>query len=405
MKNLIISIKKVLFITIILIIGFYSCKKEENETPTPPITHERGEIIQITDLGTMSPGDIQQILDNAGFNIPFTLTYSVRSVSVSYYSVDAGNNQIIVSGAMMVPLGINNLPLLSLHHGTETKRELVASVSPLNSTEGIIGLIAGSMGYFTIVPDYPGFGISTVMHPYIHAASILPSVIDFMRAGKSYCQQNQIILNDHVFLTGYSEGGFISLVAQKLIEVNYSDEFNLKAVAPMAGPYDLKGTVDSIFNADNYSTPAYAAFFLTAYNEIYGWNRLNDMFSAPYASKMSGLFDGSTTWGDILNQLPLTMADLMHPQFIEDYKSGLETELTEALQDNTWLDWTPQTPIHFFHGDADDIVPYQNAIAAKEAFNANGASNIMITPIPGGTHETAGPAAVIAVLQWFDSLK
>ncbi|MCB2222380.1 MAG: lipase family protein [Bacteroidetes bacterium] len=405
MKNLNISIKQVLFIIIILIIGFYSCKKEENETPPPPITHERGEIVQITDLGTMSPTDIQQILDNAGFDIPFSLSYSVKSISVSYYSVDADNKQIIVSGAMMLPTGTNNLPLMSLHHGTETKRELVASVSPLNSTEGIIGLITGSMGYFTVVPDYPGFGISTIMHPYIHAASILPSVIDFMRAGKSYCLQNQIILNDQVFLTGYSEGGYISLVAQNLIEADYSDEFNLKAVAPMAGPYDLKGTVDSIFNADNYSTPAYAAYFLTAYNKIYGWNRLNDMFSAPYASKMPGLFDGSKTWGDIVNQVPSTMADLMNPQFIEDYKNGLETELIEALEDNTRLNWTPQTPLHFFHGDTDEIVPYQNAIAAKEAFNAHGATNIQITTIPGGTHETAGPAAVIAVLQWFDSLK
>ena len=93
---------------------------------------------------------------------------------------------------------------MSIQHGTETKADLVASVSPNNSVEGLVGLITASMGYFTVIPDYLGFGVSDIMHPYMHTESIIPCILDFMRAGKSYCSANQISLNGKVFLTGYS---------------------------------------------------------------------------------------------------------------------------------------------------------------------------------------------------------
>lgn len=260
------------------------------------------------------------------------------------------------------------------------------------------------MGYFTLTPDYLGFGVSDVFHPYMHIESIVPGVIDFMIAGKSYCSENQITLNGQVFLTGYSEGGLITLATQKKIEENYINEFNLKAVAPLAGPYDLKGTTDSIFQSDFYSTPAYIGYFFTAYDNIYGWDRLDDYFKAPYATKMKDLYDGSKTWGQIVNQLPPTFEELMNPAFVSSYNAGSETDFEAAIQENTLLDWTPQAPIHFFHGDADEIVPIQNVLTAIERLNANGSHSIQLTSIPGGTHETAGPASIFGALEWFESL-
>ena len=168
-----------------VIIGFQFCSKDEN-TPVIPTSYERGEIAQSNSLGIMVPNEIQQILSNASMTIPFTLSYPVETISINYYSIDGSGKQIIVSGALLVPQGKDNLPLVSVQHGTETKRELVASISPTNSTEGIVGLIMASMGYLVVVPDYLGFGTSNVMHPYTHAASLIPSIVDIMRAGKSY---------------------------------------------------------------------------------------------------------------------------------------------------------------------------------------------------------------------------
>ena len=244
------------------------------------------------------------------------------------------------------------------------------------------------------------------MHPYLDAESLIPSVIDLLRASKTYCSENQIILDERVFLAGYSEGGYVSLVTQKVIEEDYTSEFDLTAVAPMAGPYDLKGTVDTAFKSNNYQGDmAYIGFFFTAYNEIYGWNRLNDIFNAPYAAMMPNLYDGSRTWGEILAQLPSSFSELMNPDFINNYLNGKETDVSLVIQENTILNWTPQTPIHFFHGDADITVPYQNVLTAIEQFESNGALNIELTTIPGGNHETSGPVASIEAIQWFESFQ
>ena len=284
------------------------------------------------------------------------------------------------------------------------REKLVASVSPTNSSEGIVGLIMASMGYMVVVPDYLGFGTSNVMHPYLHAGSLIPSVIDLMRAGKTYSSENQITLDGRIFLSGYSEGGYATLATQRAIELEYAQEFNLTAVAPMAGPYDLHGMVLTLFQTGQYNHTAYVAYILTAYNNIYGWNRLNDFFNAPYSSMMQNLFNGSKTFGEIVNQLPSTFSELMDSNFVNSVRNGNEPAFTGSMQENTLLDWIPQTPINFFHGDEDDISPYQNSVTAVQKLIANGGTNIQLTTIPGGNHDTSGPIAIIGAIQWFESM-
>jgi pimeloyl-ACP methyl ester carboxylesterase len=395
---------KYIILLSVVIIGFQACSKEENNNPVSPAIHERGEIVQSNSLGTMEPGDIQQILANVNMTIPFTLNYSVETISINYYTTDGSGNQTIASGALIIPQGGSSLPLVSIQHGTQTKDNLVASVSPLNSTEGIIGLIMASMGYVVVVPDYPGFGVSNVMHPYTHAKSLIPCVIDLMRAGRTYSSQHQITLNGRVFLIGYSEGGYATLVTQRKIEMEYSQEFNLTAVAPMAGPYDLNGMMQTLFQTGQYNHTAYVAYIITAYNNIYGWDRLNDFFNAPYSSTVQNLFDGSKTFWEVESQLPATFAALMDSNFVNNVKNGNDPAFISAMQENTLLDWIPQAPINFFHGDADDISPYQNALTAFEKLTANGGTNIQLTTIPGGNHENSGPLAIVGAIQWFESM-
>jgi pimeloyl-ACP methyl ester carboxylesterase len=400
-------LKKLIYIllTFCAVINFQTCTNEEQDNdPVAPTVHERGDIAQANSLGTMTVNDLQQMLANANITMPFTLNYSVETISLNYYTTDGSGKQTILSGAIMIPQGVSNLPLTSIQHGTQTKDNLVASVSPLNSTEGIIGLIMASMGYLVVVPDYPGFGVSNVIHPYLHAESLVPSIIDLMRAGRNYSSQHQIILDGKVFLTGYSEGGYATLVTQRKIEMDYSQEFNLTAVAPMAGPYDLYGMMQTLFQTGQYNHTAYVAYILTAYNNVYGWNRLNDFFNPPYPSMMQNLFDGSKTFGEIVNQLPSTFLELMDSNFVNNVRNGNEAAFSAVLLENTLLDWIPQAPINFIHGDADEISPYQNTLSAFDRLTANGGTNIQITTIPGGNHENSGPIAIVKAIEWFESM-
>jgi pimeloyl-ACP methyl ester carboxylesterase len=396
-------VRRLVLPLVLLAVVLHGCGSDKH--PLRPPVPGRGEVVQSQLLGTMTVSDLQQTMAARNIQVPFTLTFSIASHALQYYTVDSEGRQTIVSGALIVPQGAADVPLVSIQHGTESKRDLVASVSPLNSTEGTVGLIMASMGYAVVVPDYPGFGVSSGIHPYLHAKFLTPCVVDLIRAARSHSAANGLSLNGQVFLTGYSEGGFVTLAAQKEIEEQHAAEFGLVAVAPLSGPYDLAGMMKALFHAGSYVEPAYIAYILTAYDNGYGWGRLDDFFQAPYAAMMPGLFDGSKTWGQLSVQLPSTFADLMSPTFVSNINAGGEPAVLAAIQENTLLDWTPLTPLHFFHGDADEIVPISNALSAVNAFTTNGASSVQLTTIPGGTHESSGPVAIVGAIQWFESLR
>ena len=389
------------FVVLTFFILTTSCEKSVFETEQTAA----GDILRTIPIHDYSKDEIVQILSSLQVPDSFDVSFSVRAIAIIYQTTDAYGNHIQASGALLIPQDTGSLPVLSLQHGTETKRDRVASVNPTNSVEGVTGLLTASLGYITCIPDYPGFGISLEVHPYMHAGSLANSVIDFLTAAKSYCINNNITLNNQLFLTGYSEGGYSTLAVQKEIEEKYSQQFNITAVAPMAGPYDLKGTSDFLFQQLEYKYPAYIAYLFYAYDTLYQWKRLDEIFQTPYSEKIPALFDGSKTFAEINNQLPTSFHSLLKQNFIENYINGNETALSAALAENSLLNWTPSAPIHFFHGDADDVAPYQNVISAIESFKANGATNIKLTTIPGGTHESSGLPSVFGAVSWFESLR
>jgi len=397
--------KSTLFkITSIILLSFLIGCSDENISGSNE-SYERGEVIKSSDLATYSVNEIQSVVLILQITDDLNLQHSVKAVKIVYQTIDVNGNLIVASGALMFPVSPGTYPMLSLQHGTETHQTSVASESPISSIEGAGGLITGSKGYVTCVPDYPGLGESNIIHPYVHAKSLALSVIDFIIAAKAYCVENNIDLNEQLFLGGYSEGGYATLATQKEIEANYSAQFNLTAVAPMAGPYDLIGTADIILNQTDYSQPAYIAYLLTAYNDVYQWDRLDDIFNDPYAGMMEQLFDGSNSYSSINNALPTNISLLLKSNFISGVANRTDTEVVTAFQENTLLDWIPATPIRFYHGDADDTVPYQNSITARDSLLSNGASHIELITIEGGTHGSASFPSVLGMIDWFESFR
>ena len=395
----------VICLFILLLIIFLSACGDNNPLSEGPGVQERGDIIEANAVMTYSPEAVTGVLEMINIPFPYEQKYPVKYVQIVYLTIDNTGKLSRASGGLFVPEAAESLPLLGLQHGTEVKRDNVASTSPLSSVEAATGLLTGSMGYVTAVPDYTGFGVSTSMHPYIHAASLSTEVIDYLRAVKSYCTDNNVSLNDQLFLAGYSEGGYVTLAAQKEIEQNYSAEFQITASAPMAGPYDVAGTIMDGFRKLTYPEPAYVAYLLTAYDNIYGWNRLDDIFSAPYSSQVTGLFDGSKTWGEVINQLPDTVDDLLRQEFIDAYLNGSEAEIQAAFEDNTLLDWSPASPICFIHGTADNIVPFKNAQTAYDNLSALSSADMKLVPVEGGTHETSGVPAILLMLEYFEGYR
>lgn len=388
---------------LLLVLAFLPACEKDLTPLAPEAPPRQGEILNTFVLEEYTPADIQQILSDNGLQLVLPLNYTVRVVHIEYRTIDFRGEFINASGALAVPQTERSFPLLSIQHGTVTRRDQVASVHPLNLAEGLVGVIMASSGYVTAMPDYPGLGVSTILHPYIHAKSLGTAVVDFLRASRIYCRENGTELNGQVFLTGYSEGGYATMATQKEIETHYAGEFSLTAVAPMAGPYDVVGTFEQIARNEVYNWPANLAFFITAYDHIYGWNRLTEIFRSPYGEMMPDLFDGTKSFGEINSLLPTQLFELFNRSVTEAYFAGGEEEFRRRLTENSLLDWTPRTPIRMFHGSADETVPYQNSLTALDRLKANGAVSIELITIPGGTHSSAALISFLGMMTWFNS--
>lgn len=294
---------------------------------------------------------IRRFLNDAiqNYNIGFTLTpkYDVAVIKLVYETIDKNGDPATASGALVIPQdGDNTLPLLSYHHGTEPKRSQVASVSPLFVFES---LIYASSGFLTCTPDYLGLGESQEVHPYLIADLSASATIDMLRATRAYCCEQGIALNEKLFLSGYSEGGFVTLATHETLETDYSDEFSVTASTPMAGPYDLMETARILLTQPEYPHPSYFGYIITAYSDVYGWDRFDEIFQAPYADLIPELFDGTYSSGYIESQLTSNITELVTSEFINGFLGDGEQALKTALRENSPLNWTPRVPIHFIH--------------------------------------------------------
>ncbi len=227
-----------------------------------------------------------------------------------------------------------------------------------------------------------------------------------LKATKFYLGDQKIAHNNNMFLVGYSEGGYVTMAAQKEIETNPAHQLTLTAAAEGAGGYDLTGMLSQVATATNYSNPSFLAFILQAYNTTYGWNRpLTDYFQQPYATNMPGLFDGTKNIDAINNALHPNPAELFNPAFYANLTNPAgETQLKQALAANSFPNWYPKSPTRLYHGTADEAVFYQTSETTFNRFKAAGATNVQFISIPGGMHRTSVMPMMIDALPWIESL-
>ena len=119
--------------------------------------------------------------------------------------------------------------------------------------------------------DFIGLGDGEGIHNYMHAKTQATSTIDLILIAKEI--SNEIIgveSNDQLFLFGYSQGGHATMATVKEIETFFSDQLQITASAPMAGPYDMSGAQRIMLETGNfYPNPGYLPYIILSYNKIY----------------------------------------------------------------------------------------------------------------------------------------
>jgi len=364
----------------------------------------RGDIHSIEFLDYKTVGEIQieidQDLGDQGISI--TPEYDVSLYKIIYETLDGYGDTTLASGVVGVPQNSNYaFGIVSWQHGTVVKRNSVSSVSGFN----LLSMILSSAGYVYVEPDYLGLGVSEDFHPYCLNIPSANTVVDMIRATRNFCNNSEDIqLNEQLSLIGYSEGGYATLAAQKMMEEDFSDEFEITISLPMAGPYDMSGTMVDVMlnNMEPYGKPYYLPYVLLAYIEYYSLGALEDFFLSEYAEMLPVWFDGYHSDSYIDSQLPNPPIQILLPSLIEEFESNEDHFLRIYLQNNDLINnWAPQSLTYLFHALADELIPFENAQIAYDNFIANGSENINLVPIPEsyGGHQEAAPFALITGYQ------
>ena len=183
-----------------------------------------------------------------------TFEEGANTYKVTYETSDLDGETVIVSGLLALPEDLTKVhPLLCYQHGTAGTKEGVPSRL---ESDGLISIAMAAKGYVSVATDYLGLGDHDAVHPYMHAASEAWTAVDMMRAVREYAAENEIYINDQVFVTGYSQGGHAAMALHGHLEGNLSDEFEVTAAAPMSGPYSVaEGMYDLIVSGDEYFFP------------------------------------------------------------------------------------------------------------------------------------------------------
>ncbi|RYY16379.1 MAG: hypothetical protein EOO36_11250 [Cytophagaceae bacterium] len=378
------------------------CRQHEDPSPTLPSGQEL--FVAADSVTTLSKTQLQSLATLIGFGA-FTpqLKYAVTFRRFLYKTTYQGQ-LIQVSGMLAIPLSTPAPPaLLSAQHGTMFRY----ADAPSNFPATLTGFeLFASTGFVTLIPDYIGLGVSSnLRQSFYDKPTSAGAVIDMIKAAQYYLGQRKVALNPHLFLVGYSEGGYVTMAAQQEIETNPQHGLTLTAAAAGAGGYDLPGMLGGVATAPTYATPAFLALFVQAYNTTYGWNRpLTDFFQVPYAAQIPALLDGTKARPDIDAALSTSPATLFTPAFYASLSSASgEPVLKQKMQDNSFFNWVPKSPTRLYHGTADASVFYQTSATTFARFQAAGATNVAFFPIAGGTHETSVAPMMADALPWLQS--
>jgi len=329
---------------------------------------------------------LDSFLNSTGISLPIPPQYDIDVYQVIYKTPYKHIDSLVnASGIVVFPKNKTCPSALACYaHGSFARRVEVPSYE---GPERPIGLFfAGVGGVVAAMPDELGLGdsdSSIIIHPYINAFHSGYASVNMMRAARELADTLGIALSGEVALTGYSQGGYTTMATNKLIQENYSSEFNIIASAPMSGPYDLKKTmVDVMLSFDTFAVPSYLPYLLIGNYSVYPllqqeYPTYSHIFKSPYDTVLPPLYFSKTNSLGYIDQFCHPIPRMMlQDSAVNAFENDLNHPLRQVLAENDLLGWVPQNPVKIHYCTADRQVNYLNAIRADSTWNANGAPDV-----------------------------
>ncbi len=307
----------------------------------------------------------------------FKLNYKTRSIVSNADLINASAALIVPNQFISTTPSSQKRPLLIYQEGTETVRtNRTSNIAYFEASFKNTSCKLLDNNMILLIPDYLGFGDDTTqMHPYMHGDTLASASIDALRAAHSFLikKETNINIDTNIFITGFSEGGYATMVTHREIQNNHQNEFSVRASFPIAGPYDVSGTMFNLSIADtHYSGIFYIPYVILAYKNIYPAisDTLPDVF-----------IDGLSTISDQYKHMNQTMffitgfintqidpdfspSKLFKPEYFNKIKDDKNHIIRQKLAENDAYKWNPTTPLTIYSCTNDEMVPHNNATTA-----------------------------------------
>ncbi|HYS68372.1 MAG TPA: alpha/beta hydrolase [Paraburkholderia sp.] len=231
----------------------------------------------------------------------------VEVVYFRYRTIGGAGEPTTAGGALMMPDGPSAAcsgprPLMLYAHGTTVYRNYnladITQTDPGNrggAGEGLaVAATYAAQGYIVVATNYAGYaGSDLPYHPYLNADQQSADVIDSLRAARLAMSdakpENGVRENGKLFITGYSQGGFVALATHRALQ---AAGVKVTASAPGSGPYALAAMADALIEGDvNLGSTVFTTLTVTGYQRAYEniYRKPGDFFEAAYAPGIENL--------------------------------------------------------------------------------------------------------------------
>ncbi len=400
------------FIVIFGTLLFNSCSKDNSEY----LNHQESPndyLISATQVISYSQQQIKLILNSAKNLLGGDIDIANKNIDgvnvyyVEYNSEYTNNESITLSGLVCTPASKNTETIMvSFQNGTIALHSSAPSRQLTNPDYVLMHALAG-LGFVVTIADNIGFGASeNYQHPYHHKELFQRSITNLIKATLEMDRSGNypFTSTNKLFLTGYSLGGWASLVTHYYLEQNPIENIELLGSACGAGAYSLVDMRDYLVEQDYYSQPFYIPNMLMGYRSVGDLSEeISFYINEPYASKIPELINGEYDADEINQELTTNMQLLFTDAFIYDFHSETLAEwieLKNILINNSQHAWLNSSPITLYHGNEDSQVPYFLSETLHEDFRALGVSNDMLTLITleGASHATGSAPMYLQVI-------
>ncbi|WP_115705861.1 alpha/beta hydrolase [Legionella sainthelensi] len=365
------------------------------------LENEKTILVSYVPIGKLSKDIAQIALNKTPPLDAFAANYDVSLYKIHYQTPAPDGHITIASGLVAVPSIKVKTGIVSYQHGTRFNREEV----PSRMKEGDYiypALFASHGGYLTVMPDYLGLGDNElVLHPYVQYETLASSSVDMLLAAKEFAKKINFETNDQLYIAGYSEGGFSSLVMFESLATQYSKP-PITAVALGSSPYDWDETMKFIMLNPGPRATAYLAYFfysLQTYKNY--WTDLSQIFVSPYNAIIPELFDGLHSNDEILNALPQNPALIFQAEFFYAILNHTENNSEKLKYYFNHYDFIPTAPLLLVGTKGDKDVPYHGAEIAYTQFVQHNSPVFIKSVGDYLDHKEAAPYVLSEMIRFF----